>query len=173
VLRWAGALESLAAFAALPADRLSAFVASFGAMVDQALDEEPALAPIPLRPPSRGRGEGDWDSRATIFPFVLRREGEPVGPAGAEVAHRLMRLPLGAGFGSDDPAAARLSVELGQPVLYGRPDGAPAAALRLCLGARTLAQALADDDGERRVVDLGRAALAKAAWLARRLADLG
>lgn len=83
---------------------------------------------------------------------------------------RLMREDLGAV--ADAPnlqarAAAKLRVELGQPVAAGARDGAPVFALRLCLSSRLVCEASSGDPrAAARLLSDARLALAKAAWLA-------
>jgi hypothetical protein len=64
-------------------------------------------------------------------------------------------------------AAARLRIELGQPVAAGTRDGQPISALRLCLSSRLVGEASRGDPRPAaRMLSDARLALAKAAWLA-------
>ncbi len=67
-------------------------------------------------------------------------------------------------------AAARLRIELGQPVAAGERDGGPVSALRLCLSSRLVCEASAGDPRTAsRILSECRLAFVKAAWLAREI----
>ena len=82
--------------------------------------------------------------------------------------HRLLRTnltsdwPGAEGFGP----ASHMRLELGQPVTFGRPGGERAAALRLCVSAPMIVEALESEACTQAVLDRARCALAKAAWAA-------
>ncbi len=178
LLRWEAALAELRRFRALPEPSVRAFVGQFAKTADAAVAAHPAFDALEGRPLERGPGVGgDWDDLATIFPFRLRRL-EPYGAfpwlsleETAQV-HRLVREDLSAlAVCSADPqvrAASSRRVELGQPVTAGVRDGVPVTALRLCLGARQIAEACAGGpEAAAAVIQNARLALAKIAWAAR------
>lgn len=174
LLRWRAALTELARFAAVSPAQAAAVVAGLETAVEAALAGHAELEPLAVRPLERGLGAAQgWDGRKTIFPFLLRS-----GPSGSWLTAeqtarvwRLMREDLGAEVGGVDlqaRAAARLRIELGQPVAAGIKGGEPVSALRLCLSSRLVAEAAGGDPRTAaRLLSDARLALAKAAWLAR------
>ena len=173
LLRWQAALSELAGFAAVSEARVAAVAAGLERSVAEALTGHAGIEPLEVRPLDRGLGPaGGWDRCKTIFPFLLR-----AGPGGAwltpvetQRVWRLMREDLGAQAGGQSlqaHLAARLRIELGQPVAAGARDGGPVTALRLCLSSR-LVCAAADTDPRAvaRLISDARLTLAKAAWLA-------
>ena len=98
-------------------------------------------------------------------------DGPWLSPEQTAQVWRLMREDLGAaadGQGLQARAAARLRIELGQPVAAGARDGAQVSALRLCLSSRLVCEASSGDPrAAARILSDARLALAKAAWLAR------
>jgi glutamate/tyrosine decarboxylase-like PLP-dependent enzyme len=140
LLRWEAALEELRAFAALPDARVLAFAARFADAVRQRLAADPAFRPVQAHALDRGDDDTRWDALPTIFPFVVQAPAadgsmRPLGRA--ETLDLYRRLP------ADLDAGPRC--QLGQPVACGSLDGVPVSALRLCLGARQVVEALADD----------------------------
>ena len=177
LVRWEAALTELRRFAAVSDAQIQAFVSSFARTAREAISAQPGLEPLEGRELERGLGvDGGWDRLTTIFPFLIRTA--PGGPwlsreATARV-WRLMREDLGA-LGSAETlqarAAARLRIELGQPVAAGERDGAPVSALRLCLSSRLICEAAAGDPrAASGILSDARLALAKAAWLGRQIA---
>jgi hypothetical protein len=160
LLRWQAALAELRAFAEVPPAKVRAFVEAFAAAVRMRVDAEPALQPLEIHPLQRGGdGEASWDAVPTIFPFVLHRLAEdgrrvPLTRQQTQDIYRL--LPA-------DDAGERC--QLGQPVACGSRDGVPVSALRLCLSARLIVEATADDEAAARVIARALAALDKLARL--------
>ena len=140
LLRWEAALAELQAFSQVPAAKAREFVEAFAAAVGRHVDAQPALQALQIHPLARG-GDGDasWDAVPTIFPFVLHRlaaDGARVPLTRAETQDLYRQL-------ADDAAGPRC--QLGQPVACGSRDGVPVSALRLCLSARLIVEATADD----------------------------
>ena len=177
VLRWQAALTELQRFAAVPSAEAAAVASGFQRMVGEVLATHPELAPIEVRPLERGLGTPDgWDGVKTIFPFLLKGGGSGAWLTAAQTARvwRLMREDLGAEAGGVDlqvRSAARLRIEVGQPVAAGIRGGEPVSALRLCLSSRLICEAAGGDPrGAARLFSEARLAIAKAAWLARSVA---
>ena len=63
------------------------------------------------------------------------------------------------------PGEGGLRCQLGQPVACGWQDGVPVSALRLCISARLVVEALRDQEQAERVVAQALAALDKAAMI--------
>ncbi len=177
VLRWQAALTELASFAAVSQAQAAALAAVLERAVDEALARHGELQPLEVRPLDRGLGANPgWDAQKTIFPFLLRSglSGRWLVPAETARVWRLMREDLATeadGMSLQAHAAARLRIELGQPVAAGSQRGAPVAALRLCLSSRLICEAAGSDPrAASRLLSDARLALAKAAWLAREVA---
>ena len=110
------------------------------------------------------RGGACWDDVQTIFPFLLYRRVAGVRQVLDEAAVReVYRLLPEMG-----PGALSARYQFGQPVACGRRDGAVTAALRLCLGARLVVEAVHEGQADK-VIAEALAALDKAALLAQGL----
>jgi len=179
LLRWSAAIEHLRAFSTLPEYEVAAFLARFRDVVAEAMWKSPALQLVPAAPIDRSAlgVEAGWDCMPTIFPFALRsRVGgreRLLSPPETSLVHRLLRTNLTAGWPGADGfgAASDLRIELGQPVMFGRPGGDAAAALRLCVSAPLVAEALSGGAALHGVLDRARGVLAKAAWIAEQAAS--
>ena len=170
LLRWRAALAELRAFSELPAARVHAFVDAFATAVRRDVEARPALQALQAYPLDRGIGETraeGWDTVATIFPFVLHRlaaDGTRVPLTRQQTLDVYQRLSATSGLAAD---ASTLRCQLGQPVACGSRDGVPVSALRLCLSARLIAEALADEGARaQQVIGRALATLAKVAALA-------
>jgi hypothetical protein len=174
LLRWEAALAELRSFAAVSDAQIQAVAAGLARVADEAIAAHAELEPLEVRPLDRGLGgEAGWDRMKTIFPFLMR--ARPEGPwLGREQTERVWRLmredlgPMAGGRSLQARAAARLRIELGQPVAAGTRGGGPVFALRLCLSSRLVCEASSGDPrAAARMLSDTRLALAKAAWLAR------
>jgi hypothetical protein len=176
LLRWSAALEHVRAFSALPEANVAAFLARFRDTVMDELWRTPELQLIPAAPLDRSAltTAPGWDGLPTIFAFALRRGQGPgarlFGPPEAALVYRLLQTNLMTDWPEAERfgAASRLRIELGQPVSFGRPGGDAAAALRLCVSAPLIVEALAG--GEQDVLGRVRCILAKTAWVAGQVA---
>jgi hypothetical protein len=150
VLRWAPALENLAALASLPAEALDGFVDGFGGALAARLAQAPAS--FELIAPPRGASR-------TIFPLLLKRGGQPLdADAVASVYARLRDLAHQRNAGC---------LWIGQPVAVGHSDGRPLSAVRLALGATHLIDAALQPEGFDRLLAQADACL----WEIARLVD--
>ena len=156
LLRWQAALAELQALAELPAAKVRDFVEAFAAAVRARVEAQPALEPLQVHPLDRaGDGDASWDTVPTIFPFVLHRlaaDGSRLPLTRTETLDIYRLLP-------DDIAGPRC--QLGQPVACGSREGVPVSALRLCLSARLIVEAAADDDAAAQVIARALGALDK------------
>jgi hypothetical protein len=173
LLRWEAALAELRSFAGVCDAQIQAVAAGLARVAEEEIAAHPELDALEVRPLGRGLGpNGGWDACKTIFPFLMRAsaKGPWLSRPETERVWRLMREDLGAsagGQGLQARAAARLRIELGQPVAAGVRDGGPVSALRLCLSSRLVCEASAGDPrAAARMLSDARLALAKAAWLA-------
>ncbi|MGJ4947671.1 hypothetical protein [Bradyrhizobium sp. HKCCYLS20291] len=147
-LRWEAALEEIAAYHQVPATFRRMAIRQLGEAIESLLMLSPVLHPI-----ATGAVFADDDEFgfATVFPFALRRNGELLGIGETQAVYRALQLDLSGRFhGRMADVAARRCL-LGQPVRIERPSGAPIAALRLCIGARQITEAWADDVTSRRI----------------------
>jgi hypothetical protein len=173
LLRWEAALTELRGFAQVSDAQIQAVAMGLQRVAEEAMAAHPELDALEVRPLERGLGATrGWDRLKTIFPFVMRAvpDGPWLSRAETERVWRLMREDLGALSGAPDlqaRTAAKLRIELGQPVAAGVRDGAPVSALRLCLSSRLVSEASGGDPrAAARLLSDARLALAKAAWLA-------
>jgi hypothetical protein len=124
LLRWEAALFEMERFAAVPQDVRLQCVNRFADAVRQGLAGHAAFTPLPVSAIDRsalGVATG-WDHVQTVFPFTLRGAGGKL-LNGDEARRVYLQLQL--------PAIGARRYQLGQP--------AAAAALRLCLSARMIA----------------------------------
>lgn len=131
LLRWEAALDELRAFCALSDARVSAVLDALTDCVRQRLADDPRLLALPT--PTIERAGLPlakdvpplWDTRQTIFPFLLRHaDGRCLDSAQTEAVYRHLQES------QDTPRC-----QLGQPVACGERDGHPLSALRLCASA--------------------------------------
>jgi hypothetical protein len=133
LLRLAAALDEFGRFCAVPEKQAAAFIDRFSAVIHSHTEHWAGwrwLRPAPLqRDPLLNIDS--WDTRQTIFPFLLFHAGEveksaPLSREETTGIYRQMR---------------RARCELGQPVTCGFINATPVSALRLCLSARLLVEA--------------------------------
>lgn len=129
LMRWDAALSELRAFAALSEADVAAFLDTFAAQVRARLAADPVFEVLPT-PALERAAAGLWDSRQTIFPFLLRhlRDGEP--------ARDFSRQETRAAY----ETLGRSGILLGQPVACGQRIGTEISALRLSASARLVAE---------------------------------
>lgn len=139
LLRWAAALVELQRFRALPQAQVICAMQAFAQAITRRLSEEVHFELLPV-PPLDRRPLADrqsWDHLQTIFPFLLYRTtapGERLPLTREETAHIYRELSSGNG----------LRCQFGQPVACGTRKGVAVSALRLCLSARQLSDALGE-----------------------------
>lgn len=132
LLRWQAALAELRLFSDLPAQQLQSLTQDFARAMEQRLSEDGSFAAVATPRPSRTQpGEAmpqpAWDTERTIFSLIPRLAcGHLANAAQVKSLHRQL-LAQG--------------VFLGQAVSVGQDGDGPIAALRLCLGARSLVEA--------------------------------
>ncbi len=140
LIRWQVALEALRELSMLNDRKICEFLERCGQAIGQRLTQDPVFEP--LATPAIIRQKTDsltrWDDLPTIFPFRLRlhsARGEPSTYASYNDAMTIYRtLQQG-----DAPR-----VQLGRPILAGRNrKGQPNGALRLCISAPMLTDAIA------------------------------
>lgn len=167
LLRWEAALAELRRFRAIPTDVVLSSMQAFAQAVTARLNTDPCFAPLPVLPLVRGSMHESqrWDSVQSIFPFLLYRSDEAGGriPLNRQESMQIYRsLPV------EVPhlAGAALRCQFGQPVACGTRDGIEVSALRLCISARLISDAV-DGKGIGSVIADAMAALDKTASLVR------
>ncbi|MBP9712224.1 MAG: hypothetical protein KBD60_00865 [Sterolibacterium sp.] len=141
LLRWEAALVEMRAFCALNDARVSALLDALADCVRQRLANTPRLQALPTSPlertglPLAQARPALWDTRQTIFPFLLRHaDGRCLNRAQTEAVYRHLQA---------SPATPRC--QLGQPVACGECEGQPLSALRLCASAAWVVEAAQND----------------------------
>jgi hypothetical protein len=169
-LRWEAALEEIRAYYSVPDEFRMRALATFGEGVQRIIASSPSLRLLP-RPQNPAGGSLDDEELAqpTIFAFVLQRGGCVVSPDDCRKVYRALSRDAGcAGQGHDKAEIAATVCLVGQPVVLGR--SAPAAALRICAGARLVTGAWSSETNTARGSlwrELGQvgAIVAKIEWL--------
>lgn len=173
LLRWEAALHELRAFRELSVEAVANALRELTEIVDGRLRRDPSFEA--LSRPELDRSPlatgGEWDAQASIFPFLmfgLAQGRRPLDREQTRRVHELLQCDLG--DRSDWLGAlggfAVLRCRVGQPVACGRRDGVEVSALRLCFGARQLAEAASGEDGLLRVAGRAMSCLDKCARLA-------
>lgn len=174
LLRWEAALETLCAFHRLPSVAVHDFLQTFCAVMQQRLSDDPAFEALPVpaldrKPLVQG---GGWDEIPTIFPFMLyRTEFGARRPLHREETLVVYKALLSAETPADAAELPQeiiaLRCQLGQPVACGTVDDIAVSALRLCLSAELVVEAVSGgESGAQAVITRALRTLDKAAWLA-------
>jgi hypothetical protein len=178
-LRWEAALEEIQAYYSVPDEfRLSA-LATFGTGVEKIIASSRSLRLLP--PQERVGGHGLLDEeldQRTIFPFVIVRDGRALSLEECKKVYRALAHDLGGAFeNSPDAEIASEICLIGQPVALRCREGYTAAALRICAGARLVAETWSGDDETARdnlqhELDHVATIVAKIEWLTTHIDDL-
>jgi hypothetical protein len=147
-LRWEAALAEIGSYYAVPGAFRAKAIAELAAGIDSMIALSPSLRAVPAAHNSEVSDE-EFAQR-TIFPFTLLRHGKPVSIADTAAVHRALARDLTdefSGSAADRQVAAQRCL-VGQPVRLEQPDGAPQAALRLCVGARLVTEAWSADGAQ-------------------------
>lgn len=145
-LRWEAALAEIGSYYAVPGAFRVRVLAELAAGIDSMIALSPSLQPVPTATEMTA-GDDEEFAHATIFPFMLLRDGKPVSMAETGAVHRALRRDMNdeiSGSSADREVAVQRSL-IGQPVRLERQDDAPQAVLRLCVGARLVTEAWSPD----------------------------
>ncbi len=172
ILRWESALHTLRSFSALRSEAVSGFMQSFGHAVGERLSTMRCTAPMaaPAFDRSFARGKGRWDEVPSIFPFLLIDPGTrlPLDRDRTMKVHRALSAKASGNTASainpTEDELAHMRCQFGQPVPMGERGGTPVSALRLCLGATQINQALTHRDGAATIMNRVHLALDKLDW---------
>lgn len=164
LLRWEAALEELRRFHAQDEAKVEVFLRAFAAAVGRRLADDPSFEPLPVAQLDRRPllEATHWDGVQTIFPFLLFHLDsgcrQALSSEETREVYRLLQTDLS---GKDDLLGLRC--QLGQPVTCGERGGEPVSALRLCMSARLVVEAL--QGRAEQVIDQAMAAFDKAALI--------
>jgi hypothetical protein len=148
-LRWEAALAEIGSYYAVPGAFRAKALAELAAGIDSMIALSPSLRAVPASVDNADADDEEFAQR-TIFPFILRRNGRPVSIADTSAVHRALARDMNDdvdGSAADRQVAAQRCL-VGQPVRLEQPDGAPQAALRLCVGARLVTDAWSADTAQ-------------------------
>jgi hypothetical protein len=145
-LRWEAALAEIGRYYAVPDAFRAKMLAELAAGIGSMIALSPSFRPVPTAIGTVGADDEEF-AQATIFPFILLRDGKPVSIAETGAVHRALARDMSEAIGgsaADRQVAVRRCL-IGQPVRLGLQDEAPQAALRLCVGARLVTEAWSPD----------------------------
>ena len=179
LLRWEAALAELRRFNAIPQNVVTEMMQQFASAISHRLNTDPHFEALPVPELSRQPELPGCDSVQSIFPFLLYRrcaDGRvPLGREQTQHIYRQLQLDLSGNtefeFTGLTPCLASLRCQFGQPVVCGSRYGVTVSALRLCLSARLISDAAAQN-GIAGVIALALTALDKATVLTRCLPHL-
>jgi hypothetical protein len=181
-LRWEAALEEIRAYYSVPDEFRRLALTTFGQGVKHLIASSRSLRLLPPQHrPEDGNADDEELALPTIFPFVIRHRGRALSPDDCSKIHRALsrnaRDAAAANEGGRDQEIAAQVCLVGQPVALGESAGHPAAALRICAGARLVTEAWSPDQAaaEANVQrELGRvgAVVSKIEWLLAHSDDL-
>jgi hypothetical protein len=180
-LRWEAALEEIRAYYNVPDELRRMALTVFGEGVEQIIASSPSLRLLPPQQRLEDEGLDDELAQRTIFPFILMHRGRALPLDDCRKIYRALacdaRDNIAAELhGRDADIAAQLCL-IGQPVALGSSGPQPIAALRICAGARLVAETWASDANAayrhlQHELDHVSAIVAKIEWLLGRLDDL-
>jgi len=140
LIRWQVALTTLASFSALDDAQIHALLNPCGHAIEQYLVQSPVLAPLPTpvitRPESNPPSA--WDQLPTIFPFRLRVPSHQHTPPSYASYDATMSIYQQLQQGEAP------HVQLGRPIVAGQNHHQPIGALRLCISAAMVIDAITD-----------------------------
>ncbi|MCP3409789.1 hypothetical protein [Bradyrhizobium sp. CCGB01] len=145
-LRWEAALAEIGTYYAVPGAFRSKVLAELSAGIASMIALSPSLRAVPGAIEESAADDEEFAQR-TIFPFTLLRHGKPVSIAETGAVHRALARDMNeeiGGSAADRQVAAQRCL-IGQPVRLERPNEAPQAVLRLCVGARLVTEAWSPD----------------------------
>lgn len=148
-LRWEAALAEIGSYYAVPGAFRAKAIAEFAAGIDNMIALSPSLRAVPAGCDTADPDDEEFAQR-TIFPFALLRNGKPVSIADTSAVHRELARDMADDIvdsAADRQVAAQRCL-VGQPVRLEQSDGAPQAALRLCVGARLVTDAWSADGAQ-------------------------
>jgi hypothetical protein len=147
---------------------------TFGKAVQRLIAASPSLRPLSLRQGLRqASAEDDELALPSIFPFLISRADRVFSPGECRALYRALARNVGIAGparGAEVRELAARTCLIGQPVGLGEVNRQPAAALRICAGARLATEAWSPDPDAarsnlRREIDSVGTVVAKIEWL--------
>jgi hypothetical protein len=172
-LRWEAALEEIRTYHDVPDEFRWSALATFGEGVAKIIGSSPFLRLLPpqIRLASGGADDEELDQR-TIFPFVITRGKRVLSLEDCRTIYRALARDAQNDISerARDAEIAQKICLIGQPVALGCQEGYQIAALRICAGARLVAEAWSSDANTARhnlQLELDRVAttVSKIEWL--------
>ena len=152
LLRWTAAAREIGDYFAVPPAYRQRALAYFSARLPQLIDMHASLKLLPDGPHPVWNGiDNEELAVRTIFPFLMRRNGQRMPLAECTTVYRALNhdlsalLPSAAGIAERELGAQLCHI--GQPVAVREPDGNVTGALRISAGARVVSETwLANSD---------------------------
>jgi len=142
-LRWEAALEEIDAYFRVPSKFRLTALTTFGEGVERIVGSSPSLLLLPPQHQAEHSAAEDEEmARRTIFPFLVRRGSRILSLEDCRALYR----SLAGSAASDDRETEPKPCLIGQPVVLGRADHHPAAALRISASARLVSEAFSSDE---------------------------
>jgi hypothetical protein len=142
-LRWEAALEEIGSYFRVPPKFRLATLSAFREGVERIIGSSPSLFLLPPQHQAEDAGAGDEEmAQRTIFPFMVRRGNRILSLEDCRTLYR--RLARDAAC--DDRETEPKPCLIGQPVVLGRADHHPAAALRISASARLVSEAFSSSE---------------------------
>jgi hypothetical protein len=136
LLRWEAALVELRRFRAVPESKIIHIFQEFAVSIRHGLMNDPHFGYLPVPERSVLSAERHWDQYQSVFSFVPYRRNTEGGYAPLTCSQtRQLYLQL-------QSDASSMRCQLGQPVPCGMREGVAVSALRLCLSARLVSDAV-------------------------------
>ncbi len=144
-LRWEAALSEMMAYYRLPGAFRKLAVREIGATIASLIALSPSLGSVVSAP--EASDDDEEFAHATIFPFTVRRDGRLLSATECRLLHRALTRDCGDLVTANpaDQAIAAQRCLVGQPVRVERQGEPPTAVLRLCVGARLVADTWSPD----------------------------
>jgi len=148
-LRWVAALEEMRAYFAVPMSFREFALARFSDTLPRLLSAEDCLLPLQFEDQPAEGGEDEEFAARTIFPFLIRRNGQLLAREPATLLYRALNDDVAAFMPQTLPPMQRLLAarrcHIGQPVAIPDGRGGTAGALRISAGARFVSESWCDD----------------------------
>lgn len=148
-LRWEAALEEIRAYHDVPDEFRRMALTTFGKGVERIIASSPCLQLLPPQPRPADDGIDEELAERTIFPFVIGTKDCALSLDDCRKIYRTLardaRDSVAADMHGRDAEIAAKACLIGQPVALSQRGQHPAAALRICAGARLVTETWSSD----------------------------
>jgi hypothetical protein len=142
-LRWEAALEEIGTYFRVPPKFRLVALATFREGVEGIIGSSPSLLLLPPQHQAERAGAEDEEmAQRTIFPFVVRRGNRILSLEDCRTLYRSLARGAASDGGETEPKPCLI----GQPVVLGRAEYHPAAALRISASARLVSEAFSSGE---------------------------